>query len=156
MAIYIWSRPESLWSDSLTIFYHVYDRSSEIECKILLLFESTLCQCDSWGPLSQPACCQDKSNPRKTHPVINQWYSTYTNQQYWPFNPCKSRETLNFHTLPTVVIGMLPSDGWRFGFAFNKSFPTVYFGADVSSPCLCLKDATRDWFNIKKPSHGRK
>ena len=54
MAIYIWSRPESLWSDSLTIFYHVYDRSSEIECKILLLFESTLCQCDSWGPLSQP------------------------------------------------------------------------------------------------------
>ena len=28
--------------------------------------------------------------------------------------------------VPTVVIGMLPSDGWRFGFAFNKSFPTVY------------------------------
>ena len=47
MAIYIWSRPESLWSDSLTIFNHVYDRSSAIECKILLLFDSTLCRCDS-------------------------------------------------------------------------------------------------------------
>ena len=58
--------------------------------------------------------------------------------------------------VPTVVIGMLPSDVWRFGFAFNKSFPTVYFGADVSAPCLCWKDAAWDWFNIKKPSHGRK
>ena len=28
MAIYIWSWPESLWSDSLTIFYHVYDQGS--------------------------------------------------------------------------------------------------------------------------------
>ena len=31
MAIYICSRSGSLWSDSLTIFYHVFDRSSEIE-----------------------------------------------------------------------------------------------------------------------------
>ena len=52
MAIYIWSRPESLWSDSLTIFYHVYDRSSEIECKILLLFESTLWQLRPSKPAS--------------------------------------------------------------------------------------------------------
>ena len=46
MAILICSSPGSLWSDSLTIFYHVYDRSSEIECKILLLVDSKLC-CDS-------------------------------------------------------------------------------------------------------------
>ena len=71
----------------------------------------------------------------------------------WQFNPCKSRETLNFHTVPTVVIGMLRSDGWRFGFAFNKSFPTVYFGADVSASCLCWKDAAWDWFSIKKSRH---
>ena len=71
----------------------------------------------------------------------------------WQFNPCKSRETLNFHTVPTVIIGMLRSDGWRFGFAFNKSFPTVYFGADVSASCLCWKDAAWDWFNIKKSRH---
>ena len=45
---------------------------------------------------------------------------------------------------------MLPSGDWRFGFAFNKSFHNILFGADASAPCLCWKDAARYWFNIKK------
>ena len=157
MAIYICSRPGDLWSDSLTILPCLWSILRDWMQNTLTVWQHIVL----WqrGPLSQPACCQAQSYPHKTHPVIYQCIphiSISSICMIWQFNPCKSRETLNFHTVPTVVIGMLRSDGWRFGFAFNKSFPTVYFGADVSASCLCWKDAAWDWFNIKKPSHGRK
>ena len=44
----------------------------------------------------------------------------------WQFNPCKSRETLNFHTVPTVVRSAAK---WRltFWFRFQQVIPNSLF-----------------------------
>ena len=82
MAIYICSRPGTLWSDSLTSLPCLWsilrdwmqNRPTLTVWQHIVLWQR--------GPLSQPACCQAKSYPHKTHPVIYQWYSTYINQQH--------------------------------------------------------------------------
>ena len=68
MAIYICSRPGTLWSDSLTILPCLWSILRDWMQNTLTVWQHIVLW--QWGPLSQPACCQDKSYPRKTHPVI--------------------------------------------------------------------------------------
>ena len=68
MAIYICSRPGTLWSDSLTILPCLWSILRDWMQNTLTAWQHIVLW--QWGPLSQPACCQDKSYPRKTHPVI--------------------------------------------------------------------------------------
>ena len=151
MAIYICSRPGTLWSDSLTILPCLWSILRDRMQNTLAVWQHIVL----WqrGPLSQPACCQAKSYPQTSSGNLSVIFHIYQSAAFAWFD---SLILVNPGKHWTVVIGMLRSDGWRFGFAFNKSFPTVYFGADVSASCLCWKDAAWDWFNIKKPSHGRK
>ena len=68
MAVYICSRPGTLWSDSLTILPCLWSILRDWMQNTLSVWQHIVL----WqrGPLSQPACCQAKSYPHKTHPVI--------------------------------------------------------------------------------------
>ena len=57
MAIYIWSWPESLWSDSiLPCLWSILRDWMQNTLTVWQHFVSVW----QWGPLSQPACCQNK------------------------------------------------------------------------------------------------